>query len=93
MNKRELYYIGNYLKNRHIKIKSRIKQIYIKIQIPEFTSICISWKSDSNRRPADYESAALPTEPFQQKNIRDKKYYIKYLKKLQLFFKKSCSFF
>ncbi len=26
-----------------------------------------SWWPDSNRRPADYESAALPTEPHQQK--------------------------
>ena len=25
-----------------------------------------SWWADSNRRPADYESAALPTEPHQQ---------------------------
>ena len=29
-----------------------------------------SWRSDSNRRPADYESAALPTEPLQQIGFR-----------------------
>ena len=29
-----------------------------------------SWRSDLNRRPADYESAALPTEPLQQIGFR-----------------------
>ena len=32
---------------------------------PQFLQTFWSWRSDLNRRPADYESAALPTEPLQ----------------------------
>lgn len=35
-----------------------------KKELPEGSSWC--WRGDSNTRPIDYESIALPTEPLQQ---------------------------
>ena len=43
---------------------SHAKQVKSRTQMS--TTFDWSWKSDSNWRPADYESAALPTELFQR---------------------------
>ncbi len=45
-----------------------------------------SWWTDSNPRPADYKSAALPTELHQQLSTRDIIYHIKTIMS-RLFFK------
>ena len=40
-----------------------------KTRMKLFMRVFWSWRSDLNRRPADYESAALPTEPLQQETF------------------------
>ena len=48
-----------------------------------FILLKFSWKRDLNTRPADYESAALPTELFQHRDVVRKKLAIKFYHKLR----------